>query len=87
LLFLVLVQPAVHFVFNTGISRPVFSNVRLSGSRDSGNPSGNWSSTPMQAITGTDGCPAFEATVNLNEAQTGHLTREKRRRQLGRRVA
>src|SRR5215469_2878485 len=62
----------VHFVFNTGISRPVFSNVRLSGSWDSsGNPSSNWSSTPMQAITGTDGCPAFEATVNLNEAQAG----------------
>ncbi|MGA8477902.1 MAG: hypothetical protein WB696_08090, partial [Chthoniobacterales bacterium] len=63
---------AVRFVFNTGISRPVFSNVRLSGSWDSsGNPSANWSSTPMQAITGTDGCPAFEATVNLNEAQAG----------------
>jgi hypothetical protein len=60
---------AVRFVFNTGISRPVFSNVSLSGSWDSsGNPSANWSSTPMQAITGTDGCPAFEATVNVNGA-------------------
>ena len=63
---------AVHFIFNTGISRPVFSNVRLSGSWDaSGNPSTLWSSTTMQAITGADACPAFEATVNLNQAQAG----------------
>jgi 1,4-alpha-glucan branching enzyme len=63
---------AVHFIFNTGISRTVFSNVRLSGSWDaSGSFSTTWSSTPMKAITGADGCPAFEATVNLNNAQAG----------------
>ena len=63
---------AVHFVFNTGISRAVFSNVRLSGNWDSsGNPSANWSTTPMQGITGADGCPAFEATVNLDDAGAG----------------
>jgi 1,4-alpha-glucan branching enzyme len=63
---------AVHFVFVTGINQRVFSNVKLSGSWDAGGSlSANWSTVAMNEITGADGCPAFEATVNLNAAQPG----------------
>ena len=62
----------VHFVFNTGINQKVFSNVRLSGSWDAdGNPSTSWSTVAMEEFTGLDGCPAFQATVELNSAQAG----------------
>ncbi len=67
---------AVRFVFITGISLPVFSNLRLSGSWNSeGLQSANWSSIPMQEITGVDGCPAFEAMASLDSSQTGQTFR------------
>jgi 1,4-alpha-glucan branching enzyme len=62
----------VRFIFVTGIQQGVFSNVRLSGSWDAGGLySTTWSSVDMQAITGVDGCPAFEATVALDSSQVG----------------
>jgi len=63
-------QIPVRFVYMTGLKRPIFQNVQLVGSWDaSGRYSGAWSSTPMTEITGEDGCPAFEATVQLDSSQ------------------
>ena len=60
------------FLFITGIRQPVFSNAWLSGSWDgNGVYSTTWSSVAMQPIIGLDGCPALEAMVNLDSAQTG----------------
>jgi 1,4-alpha-glucan branching enzyme len=62
----------VRFTFNTGIRQSVFSNVRLSGSWDATRmDSANWSTANMAAITGADGCPAFQASVNLDSSQIG----------------
>ena len=63
---------AVRVTFNTGIRQAVFSNVRLSGSWDAnGKYSTNWSTVPMGAIVGADGCAGFQATVNLDSSQVG----------------
>ncbi len=63
-------QIPVRFVYMTGLKRSIFRNVRLVGSWDaSGRYSGAWSSTPMTEITGEDGCPAFEATIQLDSSQ------------------
>jgi 1,4-alpha-glucan branching enzyme len=56
----------VTFRFNTGIKKQLFRNVRLVGSWDKdGMFSDHWSETPMQEITGEDGCPAFVADVEI----------------------
>jgi 1,4-alpha-glucan branching enzyme len=63
---------SVRFTYITGIRQAVFSNVRLSGSWDAnGMYSNAWSSVPMAAITGPDGCPAFQATVSIDASQVG----------------
>lgn len=63
---------AVRLTFNTGIRQAVFSNIRLSGSWDAnGKYSTNWSTVPMSAIVGADGCAGFQATVNLDSSQVG----------------
>ena len=63
---------AENFTFYTGIRQNVLSNVRLSGSWDTnGNYSTNWSTVPMIAIVGSDGCAAFQAVVNLDSSQVG----------------
>ena len=65
-------MPTVKFTYSTGIRQALFSNVRLSGSWDtSGKWSSAWTTVPMTAITGTDGCPAFEATVDFDPSQVG----------------
>jgi 1,4-alpha-glucan branching enzyme len=59
----------VTFIYLTGIRSALFRNPRLSGSWDSnGNYSGDWTSVPMEVITGEDGCPAFTVTVPLSNA-------------------
>ena len=63
---------AVRFTYITGIRQAVFSNVRLSGSWDAnGMYSTAWSTVPMAAITGPDGCPAYQATVDIDASPAG----------------
>src|SRR5262249_41653730 len=58
---------AVEFWFMVGLQRPLFRNARLVGSWDAnGRYSDTWSERPMQETTGTDGCPAFTASVLLD---------------------
>ncbi len=60
----------VRFLYVTGLKRPIFDNVRLMGSWDGqGRVSNAWATVPMNAITGEDGCPAFEAVVPLDASQ------------------
>jgi 1,4-alpha-glucan branching enzyme len=56
---------AVRFVYLTGLKRPLFRNARLSGSWN------GWTETPMVEIVADDGCPAFAATVEFDDAQAG----------------
>jgi len=56
---------AVRFVYLTGLKRPLFRNARLSGSWN------GWTETPMAEIVADDGCPAFAATVEFDDAQAG----------------
>src|SRR5687767_7805980 len=59
----------IKLVFVTGLKRPIFSNVRLSGSWDAnGHYSDNWSESPMQQQIGEDGCPVFIASISLDSA-------------------
>src|SRR5438105_6066958 len=63
---------AVQFFYFTGLKRSIFRNARLSGNWDStGRLSANWADTPMTAITGEDGCPAFTATAQFDVTQVG----------------
>ncbi len=63
---------SIRFVFFTGISKPVFSNVRLTGNWNfDGLASSTWNVTPMQTVTGEDCCPSFEAVVSLDSSQAG----------------
>jgi 1,4-alpha-glucan branching enzyme len=60
----------VTFEYLTGLRSPFFLNARLSGSWDgSGRYSEQWTTVPMQAFTAEDGCPAFRATVSLDDGQ------------------
>ncbi|HEX2829057.1 MAG TPA: alpha-amylase family glycosyl hydrolase [Burkholderiales bacterium] len=55
----------VRFTYLTGVKRPLFHNARLAGSWN------GWSETPMQAIVGDDGCPAFTAIVTFEDSRAG----------------
>lgn len=62
----------VKFIYDTGIKRKLFSNVRLFGSWDSaGRQSSEWTECPMQANVGPDGANVFEADVSLNPSEVG----------------
>jgi 1,4-alpha-glucan branching enzyme len=62
----------VTFIFLTGINKNVFTNVQLKGSWNvNGLYSDEWTALPMDKITGTDGCPAFSATVKLDVSEAG----------------
>jgi 1,4-alpha-glucan branching enzyme len=62
----------VKFIYDTGIRRKLFDNVRLCGSWDAqGRFSEEWSEQPMKARTGADGACVFEAEVELDAAQIG----------------
>lgn len=55
----------VRFVYCTSIAADIFRHPRLHGSWD---PS---ATVPMRVITGEDGCPVFEATVDIDDSLAG----------------
>lgn len=60
------------FVYDTGIRRKLFRNVRLFGSWDrEGKHSEQWSELPMRESVGADGARVFEAEVELNASEHG----------------
>ncbi len=66
----------VRFTYMTGLKRSIFRNARLQGSWDAqGHATDIWTESPMQAIVGDDGCPAFTATVQFDDAEVGKLFR------------
>ena len=59
----------VELRFMTGLMRRIFRNARLRGSWDaSGRYSDSWTDRPMTEVVGDDGCPAFIARVELDDA-------------------
>jgi 1,4-alpha-glucan branching enzyme len=66
----------VTFEYLTGLNRPLYSAARLSGTWDAaGRFSSQWTAQPMEAFTAEDGCPAFRATVHLDDSQVGRAFR------------
>ena len=62
----------VRFEYLTGLRQLFLVNARLTGSWDAqGLKSAQWTAVPMTAFTAEDGCPAFRATVNLDDRQMG----------------
>ncbi len=62
----------VKFVYDTGIRRKLFQNVRLRGTWDStGKLSNVWAEGPMREVAGPDGAWTYEAHVELEEAERG----------------
>lgn len=60
------------FVFDTGIRRNIFSNVRLRGSWDAaGRYSDEWTEVPMREVIGPDAARAFEAEVAFAATEVG----------------
>jgi 1,4-alpha-glucan branching enzyme len=67
-------QITVNFLFHSGVKRPLFRNVRLSGSWDAtGHFSDQWTEVPMAIAQDGTGCDAFEADVSFDAAQTGTI--------------
>ena len=56
---------SVRFLYLTGLKRRIFRNARLAGSWD------GWLEHPMAEVTADDGCPAFAATFDFDDAQAG----------------
>src|SRR5512144_1906453 len=66
----------VNFEDLTGLRRPFLVSARLTGSwNPQGFASEQWSFTSMQPFTAEDGCPAFRATVQLDDSQVGQAFR------------
>jgi 1,4-alpha-glucan branching enzyme len=62
----------VKFVYDTGIRRRLFHNVRLRGSWDErGKYSEHWLEHPMTESAGPDGARVFEAEVELDPSEEG----------------
>jgi 1,4-alpha-glucan branching enzyme len=60
------------FVYDTGLRRRVFQNVRLAGSWDTGGRhSAQWTERPMREVIAPDGAFTFEAEVELSSADEG----------------
>ena len=60
----------VNFEYWTGLRQPFLVNARLIGNWDAqGRQSEQWTQVPMTGFTAEDGCPAFRATVNLDDSQ------------------
>jgi 1,4-alpha-glucan branching enzyme len=60
------------FIYDTGIRRRLFHNVRLYGTWDSrGKHSDEWSETPMRETVGPDSARRFEAEVELSKSENG----------------
>ena len=65
-------QIPVQFIFHAGLNRPIFTNARLVGSWDaSGNPSIQWTESPMTAALDEAGCPSFSATIQFDSTHLG----------------
>ena len=66
----------LNFEYLTGLRRPFLVSARLTGSWNAqGFASEQWSFTTMQPFTAEDGCPAFRATVQLDDSQIGQTFR------------
>ena len=64
------------FVYDTGIRRRLFYNVRLRGSWDSaGKFSDEWSELVMREVRGPDGALTYQADVNLDASEAGKTFR------------
>lgn len=62
----------VHFEYLTGLRRSGIVAARLTGSWNAqGQAAEQWSTVAMQPFTADDGCPAFRATVQLDDSQIG----------------
>ncbi|MEO6603077.1 MAG: alpha-amylase family glycosyl hydrolase [Polyangiaceae bacterium] len=60
------------FVYDTGIRRQLFTNVRLLGSWDEkGQHSNHWTESVMKPVVGADGANVFEAEVALQASEVG----------------
>lgn len=60
------------FVYDTGIRRRLFYNVRLQGSWDAtGKFSDQWSELPMREVRGADGAYTYQAEVDLAASEAG----------------
>ncbi|HWA74071.1 MAG TPA: alpha-amylase family glycosyl hydrolase [Polyangiaceae bacterium] len=60
------------FIYDTGIRRKLFYNVRLLGSWDSqGKHSDKWTEHPMREVVAVDGANVFEAEVSLHASEVG----------------
>jgi 1,4-alpha-glucan branching enzyme len=65
-------QQRVQFEWYTGVTGPVFRNVRLMGSwASNGRYSDSWSTTAMQEFTADDGCPAWRQEIAFEDSQSG----------------
>ncbi|MER2583228.1 MAG: alpha-amylase, partial [Candidatus Competibacter sp.] len=66
----------VRFEYLTGLRQPFAVSARLTGNWNAvGLRSEQWATVPMEAFTAEDGCPAFRATVNLDDSQIGQAFR------------
>lgn len=66
----------IRFEYLTGLRQPFLVNARLTGNWNAqGLRSEQWATVPMEAFTAEDGCPAFRATVNLDDSQIGQAFR------------
>ena len=62
----------VQITYFTGLKPDLFSNVRLTGSWDeNGLYADSWTSINMKQALASDGCPCFQATIELDESQIG----------------
>ena len=62
----------VEFRYFVGLKRALFRNPRLAGSWDSnGRHSDVWTRRAMQPVVGSDGCPAFTASLLFDTADVG----------------
>lgn len=60
------------FIYDTGIRRKLFKNVRVCGSWDGeGRHSDEWTTAPMREIRAADGAIVFAADVNLAKSEIG----------------
>jgi 1,4-alpha-glucan branching enzyme len=62
----------VRFEWLTGLRQPIFRNLRLRGSwGPDGRYSDTWAMLPMKPFAAEDGCPAWYADVDFDDAQLG----------------
>ena len=65
----------VRFEYLTGIMRPIFPAARqlTGGWGADGRRSEVWTTVPMEPFVAEDGCPAFRATVLIDDSEAGTL--------------